>query len=1074
MDGVTWDAAQRAVIDLPPAASGVVVGAPGSGKTSTAIARVAALLRERDEVTGQGVGDGGGPVLVPEEIVVLTPSRTSATALRDRLALAVGIPTRGALARSVVAFAYQIVRAHAVHSGAETPQLLTGPDEDQLIADLLDGDAADEREGLIRWPASLPAPVRATRAFRAEVRALLAECAQLGVSPARLADLGARDDVAEWRAAASFAQEYLDARDGMRHAHRDAAGLVREALGLVRTLPAGAPGVAAVERLRVIVVDDAQELTLGGVELLEACRARGIAVLAFGDPDVGSGTFRGASPENFARLAARSPLYVLTEVHRGTAGQRRLVAGITGRIGAAGVVAHRRPPAAAPVEGDDDSVRALTARSTAEEHDVIARLLRERHVHDGVPWAQCAVIAHDSRQVATLEAELAAREVPTRTNGQRPLAQARAVADLLRVVLLADVDPSGWSLDDAIDALRAGGMDPIEIRRLRTALRHSALAARSGDDDPSDAPEPTSGELLVSALAHPVAFALLDTREGRRAERIATTLAAVRAQWELVRTGGADSPTAHELLWSGWDGLGVERTWAAAASGSGPLAAQAGRELDAVVALFQAAKRHGERADGTSPAAFLRGVLDSDVAEDRLGDGAVVDAVSILTPAGSLGAEFDTVVVAGVQDGIWPNLRARGGLLQTWRLAGATLSDRGEVGVGALDRRRTVLHDELRLFARACSRARRRLVVTAVDDDDTGPSALFELLPPRQTAARSAEHPLTLRGLVAQHRRTLTEGAAGGHGIRGDRSSSREYAASQLAALAAAGVPGAAPDQWYGIAPSTSSAPLRDLTQEDVRVSPSRLQTLEECQLNWLLSDLGADTGGAVAGLGTLVHAAMEHAEGSDEEALWAVVDARWGELEFESAWRDRAERARARELVRRLAVYLRRFDAAGGTLIGAEPHFEVAVALDPPGPHGAVVSGYIDRVERTAADEVVIVDLKTGKREPQTDAKVVDNPQLAAYQLALDAGAIPEARGLVSGGAKLLVLRPTAATKDYVEPRQPPMDDQARDAFLGRVRAAVEIMSGTAFSAPYEEHCRDDYSYGLCRIHTVGAVSAS
>lgn len=1078
---MTWDAAQRAVIDLPPSASGVVVGAPGSGKTVTAIARVTALLGRRDAA---GDDAGGSGRLAPEEVLVLTPSRASATQLRDRLALAVGVATPGALARSVVAFAYQIVRAHAVHAGAPAPQLLTGPDEDQLIADLLEGDAADEHEGRTRWPASLPAAVRETRAFRGELRALLAECAELGIPPEGLAARAELHDVPEWRSAASFAREYLFARDGMRGAHRDAAGLVREALGLLRTLPLGSPGLAPLERLRAVVVDDAQELTLGGVELLEACRERGIAVLAFGDPDVGSGSFRGARPENFARLSRGRPLHVLPQVHRGTAAHRLLVAGITGRIGAAGVVAHRqRPSDLPPADADDDSVRAITARSAAEEHDVIARLLRERHVHDGVPWSQCAVIAHDSRQVATLESELAAREVPTRTSGQRPLAQARAVSDLLRVVLLADVDPQDWTLDDGIEALRAGGLDPVEIRRLRTALRHGALARRIDDDGDGDADRgdhagdgrgadvvPSSGELLLSALAHPVALALLDTREGRRAERIAQTLGAVRRQWDLVRAQAAEGPTAHELLWAAWEGLGGERVWAAAAAGSGPLAAQARRELDAVVTLFQAAKRHGERADGTSPAVFLRGVLDSEVAQDRLSDGTVVDAVSILTPAGALGAEYDTVVVAGVQDGVWPHLRARGTLLQTWRLAAGDPATDGPVGgADALDRRRSVLHDELRLFARACSRARRRLVVTAVDDDDTGPSVLFELLPAAQVAARSAEHPLTLRGMVARHRRTLTD-----RGARSDGEEARRAAAAQLAVLAAAGIPGAAPEQWYGVAPASSSAPLRDPEREEVRVSPSRLQTLEECQLNWVLSDLGADDGGAVAGLGTLVHAAMERADGIDEEALWAVVDARWGELEFEAPWRERAERTRARDLVRRLAVYLRRFEASGGVLIGAEPHFEVAVPLDPPAAHGAVVSGYIDRVERTATGEVVIVDLKTGKREPQTDAKVVDNPQLAAYQLALEAGAIAEARGLAPGGAKLLVLRPTAATKDYVEPRQPPMDDAARDAFVTRVREAAAVMGGTDFSAPFEDHCRDDYTHGTCRIHTIGAVSAS
>ena len=47
-------------------------------------------------------------------------------------------------------------------------------------------------------------------------------------------------------------------------------------------------------------------------------------------------------------------------------------------------------------------------------------------------------------------------------------------------------------------------------------------------------------------------------------------------------------------------------------------------------------------------------------------------------------------------------------------------------------------------------------------------------------------------------------------------------------------------------------------------------------------------------------------------------------------------------------------------------------------------------------------------------------------------------------------------------------------DGIDGRVRGAVEIMRGTSFAAPYEVHCRDEFSYGLCRIHTVSAVSAS
>ncbi len=337
--------------------------------------------------------------------------------------------------------------------------------------------------------------------------------------------------------------------------------------------------------------------------------------------------------------------------------------------------------------------------------------------------------------------------------------------------------------------------------------------------------------------------------------------------------------------------------------GHGPIAEQADRDLDAVVALFHAAKRFTEREPDGEASVFLRAVLDSDVAEDRIEQPAVVDTVRVLTPAAAAGTAFDTVVIAGVQDGVWPNTRLRGGLLETWRLADA-MQNPDLPAAGMLDRRRAAMHDELRLFVRALSRAGALLVVTAVDDDDTGPSVLFEMLPTPEPAASIPEHPLSLRGLVARHRRSLT--------VPRVSPAERAHAAGQLALLAAAGVAGAAPEQWYGVAAPTSSAPLRDLSREDVRVSPSRLHALEECELDWVIADLGGDRGGTTAGIGTIIHAALETSASSSEDDLWAVVDERWGELAFDAVWRERAERTRARELVRRLASYLRRFDDAG------------------------------------------------------------------------------------------------------------------------------------------------------------------
>ncbi|MGF2047060.1 hypothetical protein ACQUFG_17090, partial [Enterococcus gallinarum] len=83
-------------------------------------------------------------------------------------------------------------------------------------------------------------------------------------------------------------------------------------------------------------------------------------------------------------------------------------------------------------------------------------------------------------QVAALEAELAAREVPARASGPGvALGAQRAVRDLVALVELGMRDPDTWTADAVLDALLGtyGGLDPIELRRLRSALRQEELSA---------------------------------------------------------------------------------------------------------------------------------------------------------------------------------------------------------------------------------------------------------------------------------------------------------------------------------------------------------------------------------------------------------------------------------------------------------------------------------------------------------------------------------------------------------------------------------------------------------------------
>lgn len=1066
------DAAQRAVITAPPTASGVVIGAPGTGKTRTLVDRVVQLL----EVEG----------LRPEEVLALTPSRQAATALRDRIGVRIGQATPGPLARSLGSFAFQLVRGAMVREGAEPPALLTGADQDRIIAELLAGDVED---GRISWPPALSEPVRASKGFRSELRAFLAECTELGASPAELRATGD----AVWTAAADFVEEYRTVLDALRSAHRDAADLLGEAAGILRTADAATLGALA--PLRVVLIDDAQELTRGGIGVVRALLDRGIAVQAFGDPDISSGAFRGASPELFAQLTgALGAVHVLDGAHRQRPLLTALTRTVTQAIGVSGRVEHRRAPAPA-AEDDEAEVSTFLAPSPYEEFDRIAGVMRDWHLRAGIPWERMAVIAHDTRQVTALETELAAREIPTRAAGvQRPLGSEGIVRDIVGIVPLALTPDEERTVQAWEEALRTpfGGMDAIALRRLRARLRHLELG--QGGSTPAR-------ELLRAAMSAPATLTLIDAPESRTAERFAETVAG-------VARAAAGGETIHDLLWRIWeqaravDGRRLHVAWREISLL--PTGAETARSLDALVALFDAAKRFVERTPNERPEVFVRDILDSEVPEDTLSSPERPGTVTLLTPATALGTEFDAVVVAGVQDGVWPNVRLRGGLLQTWRLADALTAARSGLPAevpDVLDRRRAALHDELRLFVRAISRARHRLLITAVDDDDLTPSAFFGFLPAPQPSERhsSAEHPLTLRGLVARYRRVLTTAHS---------EPAQREAAAQLAVLAREGVPGAHPHDWYGVTAPSTAAPLRDLAASGARVSPSAVESYEECGLNWVVSALGGDTVmPPTAGIGTIVHEAMERVPDGDLERMREIVEEHWPELDFETAWIGRKERRRADLFIDRLHSYLGEVRRDGGRILGSEVEFRFAVdvsgetaepTVHPVGEdrgHRAIVHGYIDRVEAypPGAGEhgpargrgwrsmsggpegtTVVVDLKTGKTDPESDGGVVDHAQLAAYQIAVQEGLVPGAAPGSLGGARLVIVSKTLAKSDYRVAHQHALDAEARSQFLNRVAEVARGMSAASFTAQVEAHCADTQRrVHPCRIHTVPAVSA-
>lgn len=1080
------DPGRRRLLELADGVSAAVFGAPGSGKTTLAIELVADRVERRSYEV--------------DEVLVLSASRATATELRDRLAVRLGVTTRGPLARTANSIAFQLVRAA---TGAPVT-LLTGSEHDQLIAELLEAGVADG--GGPAWPDPFGDEVRQLRGFRAELRELLMRAVEHGIDGAALTALGERAERPEWVAAGAFLTEYADIKELVRGAQYDSAELGAYAAALVRgagTGPEASALLGTLARLRLIVVDDAQEATQATAALLAAFAARGVTVVALGDPDVAGNGFRGGRPEllgTLGSLLGGRPVerIELARVRRGRAELRALVADVTSRVGAALGGTHRAATlqgagevanevagelgaelAAEPTDRDPLSpVLGIEAPSHAAECQSVAALLRERHLLGGIPWSSMAVVLRSGGDVPAFERGLALADVPTAGAVARSALRDAPVAAALLCAASIVLDREPLTPELAVTLLTGplGRLDAVGLRRLRLSLRHEELAAEG---------QRTADELLVDALGAPGGFETIDAAPARRAGRLAKLLFAARG---VAARGG----TIEDVLWSLWDGSGLAQEWRQQAAGTGVLAEEANRSLDAAVALFSSAQRFVEREPAAPPGRFVEEVLASELPEDSLAPQRSAETVFVGTPAALVGREFDVVVVAGLQEGVWPNLRPRGTLLHASLLPRAVAAWRtGEPmpqPEAAADARASVRSDELRLFALAVSRARRQLVLSCTSNDDEQPSVLMAYAAERVKPTR--RRPLHLRGMVGALRRELSA-TAGRHAALRAALESRDAArpgvesagataalpapvfeaASALALLAEAGIPGAHPDEWYGLREPSTTAPLVDLDGDPdavVAVSPSQIDRAEESGLGWFVDHVASPPSGIAASIGTIVHAVVEAAgerpDGDvDVETLWAEVEARLEALRFEAGWVAERERRGARRMTEGAAAYLAAFVDDGKVLLGAEGRFSLVAGR-------TKITGTIDRVEASADGTTVIVDLKTGSTPP-TAAETAAHPQLAAYQLAARAGEVPNAG--VLGGAKLVYVAKATASTAYTEKAQQPFDDEAEAEFLDRLDRVARIMAGARFETGAELPFRSRFAAWHYRVQIVPAVSA-
>ncbi|MEG8182552.1 ATP-dependent helicase [Nocardia terpenica] len=1131
-----------------------VLGGPGTGKTALLI-----------DVAVDRIAAGADP----ESVLVLTHSKAAAMRVRNAVTGQLsgsigGVPgaTREPLVRTVHSYAFALLRTHAAAHGNPPPRLLTGTEQDVVLREMLRGEVEDIARGAEElWPQRLQ-PGLGTVGFAEQLRDLMLRATERGLGPEDLVELGRLHDRPEWEAAGRFAERYeqamllrwsvgVEAPEASAPA-LDAAELVGAALDALALDPRLLDGER--DRIRYLLVDDAQHLDPLAAQLIRAIGGGAATVVIAGDPDQAVFTFRGADSRFAADPdAPRERRIILRDNHRCAPAVCEAVARVAARL--PGSFPHRSQ-VGAPDENDgagvDFAVRVLT--TPAKEAALIADRLRRAHLTDGVPWSRMAVVVRSvPLSLAPLRRALLAAGVPVlQPKPDVPLARRRGASWMLltlRALLSGErggaeiIGSTTFTADDALDLLSGplGGADQISLRRLRRGIRRTLLERGRGsaDTDPRDggdtrtdadrqdeasesaaaAAESTaeregasasvpaddagrrarrssalddefgvdtvdsarfadldrsSAEVLRDLIAGVGDFTILDRLTEVEAAPLRRVLKAIgRARRARTRGAGLE-----DVLWALWTASRLEKRWVGQSERGGAVGMQADRDLDAAVGLFDAAAAYVDRLPRATVEGFVEYLEQQEIPQDSAPLTDSGDAVAIVSAHAAAGREWDVVAIAGVQEGIWPNLRPRGTLLGVEDLVDlmAGVADPGE----QVSRAAPILAEERRLLLLACSRARRSLLVTAVEsvsgDRDLVPSRFLAELDPTAEPGEPGRIPppidpgraLVMQALIAELRGVTCDPE--------DVPVRRERAARQLARLARAGVRGAHPDDWYGTAAPSSQLPLWGEEEGPVALSPSTVELLKTCPLRWALERHGGSDGdNPHAVKGNLVHTLVQALAGQVTEAqvkaalvrAWKAIDPASGDTGPQS-WHSRQELRRTESMLDTFLAWLRN-TRDELTQLGVEVPVDCVLPARDPDEYPVRIRGRVDRVERDALGRFVIVDVKTGKT-PISKQAAQDHAQLATYQVAAAAGALDDdSPSATPGGARLIYVAKPNTREGATQRLQPPLDPEALTEWRTTIHTAATSTRGPSYLAMRNDGCRHCPVSTSCPVQDTG-----
>lgn len=1043
-----------------------VLGGPGTGKSSLLVDTVVSFL------------DAGGSA---EDVMVLTPSKEAAGALRDQVTEALrtrdSYATTGTMVRSVHSWAFAYLRAVAQESGGDgttaQPRLMTGAEHDLQIRTLLRGHAED---GAGSWPADVR-PALPLVGFARQLRDLLLRAAERGVDARALRELGETHREPMWTAAGDFLHEYGQIQALSATNNLNASELLHTTLAQLDAHPAVLERHR--DRVRLVLVDDAHNLDPASGQFISRFMTPGTRCLVAGDPDQCVFHFRGADESFLTGVAAdEDHRVVLSRSHRLPGELVAAVNRLENRLPA-------QPTRVALRQGRGQGREQSTAPSALAVRRSPSRTaatltvtdeVRRAHVLDEVAWDDIAVIVRSTADIPVLRRAMLSHGVPVKVD---PTSVVLADQPLVRVLLLALdalVRPlTGVEMQQLVES-PIGGADPVMLRRVERAV--APLLAGTGLRAMDAVTAMVSGQASAEQREHWTSR--FGPREHQVIDRVAAVVAAGRAALEVRAT---TSPV-EQVLWAVWQAADLSNSLQVQALRGGTLGSQADRDLDAVMSLFDLAGDVVER----NPAATLETFLD-DVRSQELPTGGRdrrgvrPDAVEILPAHAAAGRQWSVVVVAGVQEDSWPAGPTVGGLFGQQELV--DLVDRGIAPDVPVSRAAAALAEERRLFLLAVSRASRRTLVTAVDSagDDTAVASRFldevaeiagaegaddaevsDVPDASQNAQQNAQQDapvaalprvLALEPLVAELRDAVCDARRAGH--------ERDAAAHNLARLAEAGVHGAGPDQWWGVAEPSTTGPAvvaRGEAAPTVRISPTTLDTLDEgCDTVAFLRGL---TGGASTEpmkVGVLIHAVAEgFANGLDHADARDIVTDAVPHLVDGPEWTAAPLLESCLNAVDRLHAWIQEREGLGRT-VSVERKLERPLG-DTAAGVPVVLAGRTDRIETYADGRTTVVDFKTG-RTAKTKKEAAESRQLAAYQLLVDGEP-----GLTPDGAMLVYPRRETATVTVLQ--QAAMGAAELEEFRALALDAAARVTGPLFEATSQDCETSDYAC-LCPACRAG-----